>query len=134
MTRLTIWVAVLVLSFGLSLSAQTTKQQPTAPDNTKINKRDQDTSRPTAGQQKENRPDREITREIRRSITEDKALSSYAKNIKIITQNGNVTLRGPVRSEEDKKTLEAKANAVVGADHVKSELQIAAKESNKKNR
>jgi len=99
-----------------------------------VNKRDQDQSRPTAGQQKENRPDREITRLIRRSITQDKDLSTYAKNIKIITQNGNVTLRGPVRSEQEKKTVEAKANEVAGADHVKSEIQLAApKEANKKN-
>jgi hyperosmotically inducible protein len=96
--------------------------------------RDQDQSRPTAGRQKENRPDREITRLIRRSITQDKDLSTYAKNIKIITQNGNVTLRGPVRSEEEKKTIEAKANEVAGADHVKSEIQLAApKEADKKN-
>jgi osmotically-inducible protein OsmY len=117
------------LGSGLSLSAQTTP-----PDNTKVNKRDQDQSRPTAGQQKENRPDRDITRQIRQSITQDKGLSTYARNIKIITQNGNVTLRGPVRSEEEKKTIESKANEVAGAGHVKSELQIAAvKETNKKN-
>ena len=129
MSRLVSSLLVCVLGFGLSLSAQTT-----APDNTKVNKRDQDQSRPTASQQKENRPDRDITRQIRRSITQDKGLSTYARNIKIITQNGNVTLRGPVRSEEEKKTIEAKANEVAGADHVKSEIQIAAaKETNKKN-
>jgi hyperosmotically inducible periplasmic protein len=129
MSRLVSSVLVCVLGSGLSLSAQTTP-----PDNTKVNKRDQDQSRPTAGQQKENRPDRDITRQIRQSITQDKGLSTYARNIKIITQNGNVTLRGPVRSEEEKKTIESKANEVAGAGHVKSELQIAAvKETNKKN-
>jgi hyperosmotically inducible periplasmic protein len=129
MSRLVSSVLVCVLGSGLSLSAQTTP-----PDNTKVNKRDQDQSRLTAGQQKENRPDRDITRQIRQSITQDKGLSTYARNIKIITQNGNVTLRGPVRSEEEKKTIESKANEVAGAGHVKSELQIAAvKETNKKN-
>jgi hyperosmotically inducible periplasmic protein len=129
MSRLVSSVLVCVLGSGLSLSAQTTP-----PDNTKVNKRDQDQSRPTAGQQKENRPDRDITRQIRQSITQDKGLSTYARNIKIITQNGNVTLRGPVRSEEEKKTIEAKANEVAGAGHVKSEIQIAAaKETSKKN-
>jgi hyperosmotically inducible periplasmic protein len=129
MSRLVSSVLVCVLGSGLSLSAQTTP-----PDNTKLNKRDQDQSRPTAGQQKENRPDRDITRQIRQSITQDKGLSTYARNIKIITQNGNVTLRGPVRSEEEKKTIESKANEVAGAGHVKSEIQIAAaKETNKKN-
>jgi osmotically-inducible protein OsmY len=132
MSRLVSSILVCILGLGLSVSAQVTKPQTTPPDNTKVNKRDQDQSRPTAGQQKENRPDREITRLIRRSITQDKDLSTYAKNIKIITQNGNVTLRGPVRSEEEKKTIEAKANEVAGAGHVKSEIQLAApKEPNK---
>ena len=134
MNRLVSSILVCVLGLGLSVSAQVTKPQTTPPDNTKVNKRDQDQSRPTAGQQKENRPDREITRLIRRSITQDKDLSTYAKNIKIITQNGDVMLRGPVRSEEEKKTIEAKANEVAGAGHVKSDIQIAPpKEPNKKN-
>ena len=134
MSRLVSSILVCILGLGLSVSAQVTKPQTTPPDNTKVNKRDQDQSRPTAGQQKENRPDLEITRLIRRSITQDKDLSTYAKNIKIITQNGNVTLRGPVRSEEEKKTIEARANEVAGAGHVKSDIQIAPpKEPNKKN-
>ena len=134
MNRLVSSILVCILGLGLSVSAQSTKQQTAPPDNTKVNKRDQDQSRPTAGQQKENRPDREITRLIRRSITQDKDLSTYAKNIKIITQNGDVTLRGPVRSQEEKRTIETKANEVAGASHVKSEIELAPpKEPNKKN-
>ena len=133
MSRLVSSILVCILGLGLSVAAQSARQQTTPPDNTKVNKRDQDQSRPTAGQQKENRPDREITRLIRRSITQDKDLSTYAKNIKIITQNGNVTLRGPVRSEEEKKSIEAKANEVAGAGHVKSEIELAAPKPNKKN-
>ena len=133
MSRLVSSILVCILGLGLSVSAQVTKPQTTPPDNTKVNKRDQDQSRPTAGQQTEIRPDREITRLIRRSITQDKDLSTYAKNIKIITQNGNVTLRGPVRSEQEKKTVEAKANEVAGADHVKKIELAAPKEANKKN-
>ena len=134
MSRLASSILVCILGLGLSVSAQVTKPQTAPPDNTKVNKRDQDQSRPTAGQQKENQSDREITRQIRRSITQDKDFSTYARNIKIITQNGNVTLRGPVRSEEEKKAIEAKANEVAGANHVKSEIEIAAaKQPNKKN-
>jgi hyperosmotically inducible protein len=134
MRRLVSWLLACVLGLGISASAQTAKQQTPSPDNTRINKRDKDPSQPTAGQQKENQSDREITRQIRRSITQDKVLSTYAKNVKIITQDGNVTLRGPVQSEEEKKTIEAKANEIAGAGHVKSEIQIAAaKESKKKN-
>jgi len=118
---------------GTFYIGQSTKQQTTPPDNTNVNKRDQDQSRPTAGQQKENRPDREITRLIRQSITQDKVLSTYAKNVKVITQNGNVMLRGPVRSQEEKATIETKANEIAGASHVKSEIQLAPpKEPNKK--
>jgi osmotically-inducible protein OsmY len=134
MSRLVSSILVCILGVGLSVSSPLTESQTAPPDNTKVNKRDQDPSRPTAGQQKENRPDVETTRQIRRSITQDKDLSTYARNIKIITQNGNVTLRGPVRSEEEKKAIEAKANEVAGAGHVKSEIQIAPpKESKKKN-
>jgi len=110
------------LIFGLSLFAGQ------APDNTKNNQRDR--TQPTADQQKGNETDVEITRDIRRAITQDKNLSTYAKNIKIITQNGNVTLRGPVRSEEDKKAIEA--NEVAGATHVKSEIEIATKRPSNK--
>jgi osmotically-inducible protein OsmY len=119
-------MAICILGFGLSVSAQTTK---TPSDNTKVNQRDKNNANPTADQQKENAADREITRKIRRSLTQDKNLSSYAKNIKVITQDGTVTLRGPVRSEEEKQAVEAKATEVAGASHVKSELQIAAKQS-----
>jgi hyperosmotically inducible periplasmic protein len=134
MTRFVGSVLFCVLAVAWPLSAQTTNRQPTAPDNTKVNKADRDQNRPTADQQKENRSDREITRQIRRSITQDKALSSYAHNVKIITQNGNVTLRGPVRSEEDKNAIEAKANEIAGNTHVKSEIQVVVKQTSKPNR
>ena len=120
MSRFVTSILVCILGFGLSLSGQTT-----APDNTKTNERDRAKNRPTADQQKENRSDRETTQNIRQAIMKDKGLSTYAHNVKIITQNGNVTLRGPVRSEDEKATVESKANAVVGASHVKSEIQIA---------
>jgi hyperosmotically inducible periplasmic protein len=133
MKRFISFLLVCVLGFGLSLVTQASNRQATPPDNTKTNKRDRERRQPTADQQNQNRPDREITREIRRSITNDKGLSTYARNIKIITQDGNVTLRGPVRTEEEKRSVEAKANEVVGASHVKSEIEIAAKQTGKKN-
>ena len=113
------------------MAAQTPKAQTPAPDNTKVNKTDRNEGKATAAQQKENRSDLEITQKIRRAITSDKALSTYAKNIKVITQNGEVTLRGPVRSEDDKRAVEAKANEVVGAAHVKNEIQVAVKPAKK---
>ena len=83
-------------------------KQGTDVDNTKVNKRDESKQQPTADQQKENSSDREITRKIRRSIVKDKSLSTYAHNIKIITQGGAVTLKGPVRTAEEKKAVEAR--------------------------
>jgi hyperosmotically inducible periplasmic protein len=96
--------------------------QPSAPDNTKKNK---DQTSPTADQQKMNASDREITQKIRKAINEDKTLSTYAHNIKIITQDGKVTLRGPVRSEDERNNLQAKAVAVAGQENVTNQLEIA---------
>jgi len=105
--------------------AQNQAQQVPAPDNSKINQRDRNSSEVTAGQQKENRSDRETVREIRRALVKDNSLSTYAHNIKIISQNRKVTLKGPVRSEEEKQAIEAKAKEVAGTDNVSNELQVA---------
>jgi len=124
--------AVLVVALGSSaiLNGQTPASQTPAPDNTKTNKTD--TAKPTADDQKQNKNDVQITQQIRKLVTDDKALSTYAKNVKIITQNGSVTLSGPVRSEDEKKSIEAKAAQVAGSTHVKNELQIAADKPAKK--
>jgi osmotically-inducible protein OsmY len=100
-------------------------QQRPAPDNSKNNQQDQNTDRPTADQQHENGADRQLTKQIRQSIMEDKSLSSYAHNVKIISQDGQVTLRGPVRSKEEKRIVESKAAEIAGAGKVTSELQVA---------
>jgi hyperosmotically inducible protein len=55
----------------------------------------------------------------------DKGLSSYAHNVKVVAQAGQVTLKGPVRSEQEKSTVEAKAVEVAGAGHVMNQLSIA---------
>jgi hypothetical protein len=96
--------------------------QQTPPDNTKQNK---DQTNPTADQQKMNPADRALTQKIRKAIHEDTTLSTYAHNIKIISQDGKVTLRGPVRSEDEKNNIEAKAVAVAGQGNVIDQLEIA---------
>ena len=68
----------------------------TQPDNTKVNQRDRSSAEPTADQQKMNSSDQKLTASIRKSILDDKTLSTYAHNIKIISQDGTVTLKGPV--------------------------------------
>jgi hyperosmotically inducible protein len=112
------------LSVSLAFAPAMFAQQP-PPDNTKVNQRDRSPSQPTADQQKNNRSDVSITRDIRRALVSDKNLSTYAHNVKVITQAGEVTLKGPVRSQEEKKSVEAKATEVAGAAHVKSELSVA---------
>ena len=116
----------LLLGVGVLAPAQepTSQQAPPAADNTKTNERDRSANEPTADQQRENRSDRDITQQIRQSIMKDKSLSTEAHNVKIITQNGQVTLKGPVRSEDEKKAVEAKAAEVAGENKVTSELNI----------
>ena len=75
--------------------------------------------------QKMNTTDRNITKQIRSAIYKDKSLSTYAHNIKIISQDGKVTLKGPVRTDDEKTSIEAKAAAVVGEGNVTSQLEVA---------
>jgi hyperosmotically inducible periplasmic protein len=93
-------------------------------DNTKRNQRDRDKAEPTADQQKENKSDRDLTKNIRQAIVKDKSLSTDAHNVKIIAQNGMVTLKGPVKSDAEKQAVEAKATEVAGAGKVKSEIEV----------
>jgi hyperosmotically inducible periplasmic protein len=119
--------ATLLLGASLLAGVPQSGQQP-APDNTKTNQGDANKDATTADQQKMNPADRNTTRQIRKSIMQDETLSTYAHNIKIITRDGKVTLKGPVRSEEDKASIEAKAVAVAGADNVTDQLEIAPKQ------
>ena len=98
-----------------------------APDNTGKNKAERQAGEPTAEQQKNNKSDLEVTRLIRRALVTDKTLSVYAHNVKIITQNGSVTLKGPVRSDQEKQVVEQKAVEVAGKANVKCELEVAPK-------
>ncbi len=109
----------------LSAGAQTPS------DNTKVNKRDRTKGAATADQQKENTSDREITQKIRRALMADKNLSTYAHNVKVIAQNGQVTLKGPVRTEDEKHTVEAKATEVAGAGRVVNQISIAPSKNSK---
>ena len=98
--------------------------QQHAPDNTKMNQADRSNDQPTADQQKNNPSDRELTQHIRQAILEDKSLSTYAHNVKIISQNGVATLKGPVRSDDEKRAIEAKADEVAGKDKVVNEMTV----------
>ncbi|MFY9732592.1 MAG: BON domain-containing protein [Candidatus Acidiferrales bacterium] len=116
--------AGVVVSLWLGAGQQARAQQ-NAPDNTKTNQGDSNKGATTADQQKMNAADRNITKEIRSSIMKDKSLSTYAHNIKVITQDGKVTLKGPVRSEDEKAAIESKAVAIAGANNVTNQLEVA---------
>jgi hyperosmotically inducible periplasmic protein len=119
-------LALGTVAFSVSLMATpmlANQDSPQTPaDNTKQNR---DQTPPTADQQKMNPADRAITQKIRKAIHEDSTLSTYAHNIKIITQDGKVTLRGPVRTQDEKASVEAKAVSVAGQDNVTDLLQVA---------
>jgi len=109
------------------------KQDPaTKPDNTKVNKRDRSKAEPTADQQKDNKSDRELAKNIRQAIVKDKALSTYAHNVKVIVEHGTVTLKGPVKTDDEKKTVEAKAAEVAGASNVKNEISVTGDNADRK--
>jgi hyperosmotically inducible periplasmic protein len=110
---------LLLALFGLWTTGTFAQQ----PDNTKMNQADRN-DQSTADQQKDTRSDRELTQHIRQAIMEDKSLSTYAHNVKIISQNGIVTLKGPVRSDDERRAIEAKANEVAGKDKVVNELTV----------
>jgi osmotically-inducible protein OsmY len=99
--------------------------QQSAPDNTKQNHGDANQGATTADQQKMNTTDRNLTKQIRASIYKDKSLSTHAHNIKIISQDGKVTLKGPVRSEDERASIEAKTVAIAGDGNVTNLLEIA---------
>jgi hyperosmotically inducible protein len=105
-------------------SANLNAQQQKPPDNTKANERDRSKGEATADQAKNAVSDREIMQKIRQAVMDDKTLSTYAHNVKIISQNVKVTLKGPVRSDDEKKSVEQKATDVAGAGNVTNEMTV----------
>jgi osmotically-inducible protein OsmY len=93
-------------------------------DNTKSNKLDPSNQDKTADDQKNDSTDLELARQIRRSVVDDKSLSTYGHNVKIVAVNGTVTLNGVARSEAEKKSIGMKAAQVAGKGHVVNEIKI----------
>ena len=93
-------------------------------DNSRNNDQERATNELTAEDQTESSSDIDITQRIRQDIIKEKSLSTYAKNVKIITQNGEVTLKGPVRSEQEKTKIMQVAHLAAGKTKVKNELSV----------
>jgi osmotically-inducible protein OsmY len=97
-----------------TLLAASTKDGPTGTDKTP----------PTASDQSENEADRKITQQIRQAVVKDDSLSTSAQNVKIITQDGKVTLRGTVNSDSEKQKIADKAKKVSGVKNVNNLITV----------
>ena len=127
MKSITLLLLSMDLIVGCSKNRSEDKQvsQTVEPDNSGRNVRDRDDQTKTPGDQSENEADRTITQNIRQALTADDSLSTNAKNVKIITNDGTVTLRGPVKSEKEKTDIEAKAKQIAGVKRVDNQLEVA---------
>jgi hyperosmotically inducible periplasmic protein len=131
-------LAVLALSALAAGCDRTEKEEPEskaiptaanspAADNTDKNERDRNPETVTPGDQGENEADLNVTQRIRQDVIADEALSMTAKNVKIITMEGVVTLRGPVDSDKERSQIAAIAQRAPGVKRVDNQLEVAAK-------
>ena len=130
MKRIVLLLSLALLTLGgyagTAYSTEATTPPPalTAPDNTGRNVRDRGGATMTPGDQSESEADRTVTQQIRRAVVADDSLSTIAKNVKIITTDGVVTLRGPVQSPHEKEAIEAKARQLAGINQVDNQLEV----------
>jgi hyperosmotically inducible protein len=121
MKQITISIFCLSL-FTLSALAQDTP----AADNTSKNQSDRSGETETSGDQSNSPEDVKITAAIRRAVVGDDSLSATAKNVKIITADGTVTLRGPVQSEAEKTKIAELAQSAAGNAKIDNQLEVKA--------
>lgn len=112
-------IATALLVPGRALAAQDTK-----PDNAAANKQDRNSSQPTADQAKNSMSDRGLMKNIRHDLVNDKSLSTYGHNVKVIADHGKVTLRGPVHSVDEKRAIEEHARKYAGDGNIVDELTV----------
>jgi len=96
----------------------------TKPDNTAINERDRSRETQTSGDQSNSSADLKITQAIRQVLMNDSELSTTAKNVKIITNNGQVTLRGPVKTAQEKEKIDQLAKSAAGGAKIDDQLEV----------
>ena len=107
-----------------STPAATPPPATTPPDNTKVNQRDRDGATSTPLDQGNSEADLKLTQHIRQAVMADDSLSFTAKNVKIITRDGKVTLRGPVKTEHERNAIEAAARKVAGAAAIDNQIEV----------
>ena len=113
-------------AFSLAVVAE--DKEKTKPDNTATNERDRSGETKTPGDQSNSAADLKITQAIRQALMKDRELSTTAKNIKVITANGQVTLRGPVKTAQEKAKVDQIARSAAGGAQIDDQLEV--KESN----
>jgi len=116
--------ALLVACACVQLGALAQGTSQNAPDNTAQNKSDKNSDRMTAEKTSNSKGDVNITRELRKSIMATKGLSVDAQNVKIITKNGVVTLRGPVETESEKATIDGLVKGCPSVQSCNDELRV----------
>jgi hyperosmotically inducible periplasmic protein len=115
----------LVCLSGLSLAALAADDgEKSKPDNTGTNERDRSGETKTSGDQSNSSADLKITQAIRQALMKDSELSTTAKNIKIITANPQVTLRGPVKTAHEKAKVDQIAKSAAGGAQIDDQLDV----------
>jgi len=109
---------------AFSLAALAADDKKSKPDNTATNERDRSGETKTSGDQSNSSADLKITQAIRQALMKDSELSTTAKNIKIITDNGQVTLRGPVKNAQEKAKIGQLARSAAGGAKIEDQLDV----------
>ena len=115
---------VLACLSALSLAAFASDNEKAKPDNTATNERDRSSETQTSGDQSNSKDDVNTTAAIRRAVVKDDSLSATAKNVKIITANGTVTLRGPVKTDAEKAKIAKLAESAAGNAKINNQLEV----------
>ena len=119
-------LAIAYLS-AFTLAALAADDKKTEPDNTAINERDRSGDTKTSGDQSNSSADLKITQAIRQALMKDSGLSTTAKNIKVITADGHVTLRGPVKTTQEKAKIDQLARSAAGGAQIDDQLEVTNK-------
>jgi hyperosmotically inducible periplasmic protein len=128
---LPLFASILIAYSSQGQQATPTPRDPTASDsteadNTKRNSSEQNKNTETAEKQSNSKDDLALTQKIRQAVMKDDSLSINAKNVKIIAQDGKITLKGPVDGQQEKDTIAAKAGEIAGKDKVDNQLEVKA--------
>jgi hyperosmotically inducible periplasmic protein len=123
MTLMKRTLLVLTCLSTITLAAMAADDKTKA-DNTAVNERDRSRETQTSGDQSNSSADLKITQAIRQALMKDSELSPTAKNVKIITNNGQVTLRGPVKNAQEKAKIDQLARSAAGGAKIDDQLDV----------